>query len=117
MFSPSWFPSCVPRRGRAGGLPRRSWIAGTGGGAVIIVFDVGNTETTVGVFDGELRAHWRLTSGVVRTGDEYGALLTSLIRSADLSPVELEGAAIASVVPAVTAPLADACERWLRASV
>jgi type III pantothenate kinase len=84
---------------------------------VIIVFDVGNTETTVGVFDGELRAHWRLTSGVVRTGDEYGALLTSLIRSADLSPVELEGAAIASVVPAVTAPLADACERWLRASV
>ena len=84
---------------------------------MIIVFDVGNTETTVGVFDGELRAHWRITSGVVRTSDEYGALLTSLIRSADLSPTELEGAAIASVVPAVTAPLADACERWLRASV
>lgn len=84
---------------------------------MIIVFDVGNTETTVGVFDGELRAHWRITSGVVRTGDEYGALLTSLIRSADLSPAELEGAAIASVVPAVTTPLADACERWLRASV
>jgi type III pantothenate kinase len=84
---------------------------------VIIVFDVGNTETTVGIFDAELRAHWRITSGVVRTGDEYGALLTSLIRSADLSPTELEGAAIASVVPAVTAPLADACERWLRAAV
>jgi type III pantothenate kinase len=84
---------------------------------VIIVFDVGNTETTVGVFDGELRAHWRITSGVVRTSDEYGALLTSLIRSADLSPAELEGAAIASVVPAVTTPLTDACERWLRASV
>jgi type III pantothenate kinase len=84
---------------------------------VIIVFDVGNTETTVGVFDGELRAHWRITSGVVRTSDEYGALLTSLIRSAELSAAELGGAAIASVVPAVTTPLADACERWLRVSV
>ncbi|MGQ0715126.1 MAG: type III pantothenate kinase [Gemmatimonadaceae bacterium] len=85
---------------------------------MIIVFDVGNTETTIGVFEGErLRAHWRITSGLVRTADEYGVLVTTLVRSADLSPASLVGAAIGSVVPAVTAPLAEACERWLEASV
>ena len=85
---------------------------------MIIVFDVGNTETTVGVFDGEtLRAHWRITTGVVRTADEYGVLLTELVRSAGVSASSLGGASLGSVVPGVTGPLAEACERWLDAPV
>jgi type III pantothenate kinase len=85
---------------------------------VIIVFDVGNTETTIGVFDGEnLRAHWRITTGVVRTADEYGVLLVELVRSASVAPASLDGASIGSVVPGVTGPLAEACERWLDARV
>ena len=85
---------------------------------MIIVFDVGNTETTIGVFDGEtLRAHWRITTGVVRTADEYGVLLTELVRSANVATTSLDGASIGSVVPAVSGPLAEACERWLEASV
>jgi len=85
---------------------------------VIIVFDVGNTETTIGIFDGEaLRAHWRITTGVVRTADEYGVLLTELVRSAEVTPASLDGASIGSVVPGVTGPLAEACERWLDARV
>jgi type III pantothenate kinase len=85
---------------------------------VIIVFDVGNTETTIGVFDGDdLRAHWRIMTGVARTADEYGVLLTELVRSAKVPAKALDGAAIGSVVPGVTAPLAEACERWLDARV
>ena len=85
---------------------------------MIIVFDVGNTETTIGVFDGEdLRAHWRITTGVVRTADEYGVLLVELVRSASVPPASLDGASIGSVVPGVTGPLAEACERWLDARV
>jgi type III pantothenate kinase len=85
---------------------------------VIIVFDVGNTETTIGVFDGEdLRAHWRITTGVVRTADEYGVLLVELVRSASVPAASLDGASIGSVVPGVTGPLAEACERWLDARV
>ena len=85
---------------------------------MIIVFDVGNTETTVGVFDGEaLRAHWRITTGVVRTADEYGVLLTELARSANVPASSLSGASLGSVVPGVTGPLAEACERWLDAAV
>ena len=85
---------------------------------MIIVFDVGNTETTIGIFDGEsLRAHWRITTGVVRTADEYGVLLTDLVRSANVGATSLDGASIGSVVPGVTGPLAEACERWLEVSV
>jgi type III pantothenate kinase len=85
---------------------------------VIIVFDVGNTETTIGVFDrDDLRAHWRIMTGVPRTADEYGMLLTELVRSASISVTDLSGASIGSVVPGVTGPLAEACERWLRTRV
>lgn len=85
---------------------------------MIIVCDVGNTETTLGVFDGDtLRAHWRLTTGVTRTADEHGVLLTELVRSAGIAERAISGASIASVVPSITVPLAEACERWLGAAV
>lgn len=81
---------------------------------MILVFDIGNTETTVGVFDGDrLHAHWRLTTAVERTPDEIGLLLHDLLRAGDLERAQLTGAAIGSVVPAVTAPLVEACDRWL----
>ncbi|HEY9450059.1 MAG TPA: type III pantothenate kinase [Gemmatimonadaceae bacterium] len=82
---------------------------------MIVVFDVGNTETTIGVFDGaELRAHWRVMTDVARTSDEFGLLLCGLLRSGDVEPTALHGSVIGSVVPPITAPLAEACERWLR---
>ncbi|MEO7040482.1 MAG: type III pantothenate kinase [Gemmatimonadaceae bacterium] len=81
---------------------------------MILVFDIGNTETTVGVFDGDaLHSHWRLTTSVERTPDELGLLLHDLLRAAQLERSQVTGAAIGSVVPAVTAPLVEACDRWL----
>jgi type III pantothenate kinase len=83
---------------------------------VIIVFDVGNTETTIGLFDGaELGAHWRITTDVPRTGDELGVLLQSLLDGTGIDRARVSDASIGSVVPRVTAPLAEACERWLHA--
>jgi type III pantothenate kinase len=81
---------------------------------VILVFDVGNSETTIGLFDGEtLRAHWRVTTESARTHDEVGILLRSLLAADDISVTSLTGAAIASVVPPATGPLIEACVRWL----
>jgi type III pantothenate kinase len=81
---------------------------------VILAFDVGNTETTVGAFEGDvLRAHWRLTTAVERTPDELGLLLHELLRAGSLDQSIVHGAAIGSVVPSVTGPLTEACERWL----
>jgi type III pantothenate kinase len=82
---------------------------------VILVADVGNTETTLGVYERDaLRAHWRVMTDVPRTSDEFGLLLRQLLIDEGVNPTHIEGASIASVVPRVTAPLADACKRWLK---
>ena len=81
---------------------------------MILVFDVGNTETTVGLFDGDqLANHWRLTTDSSRTPDELGLVIATLLRAARVETGAISGAAIGSVVPPMTAPLAEACERWL----
>jgi type III pantothenate kinase len=79
---------------------------------MILVFDVGNTETTVGLFDGEaLRGHWRVTTDVNRTPDEIALLIRALLSSDGVDRAAIDRAAIGSVVPALTAPLAEACEQ------
>lgn len=83
---------------------------------MILVFDVGNTETTIGLFnDAELRGHWRIMTDVARTPDEFGVLLQTLITASDFKVASIEGAAIGSVVPSVTVPLSEACRTYLGA--
>ena len=81
---------------------------------MILVCDVGNTETTLGVYEGEtLSAHWRIMTDVPRTADEFGLLLRQLLIDEGIKPTHVSGACIASVVPRVTAPLTAACTAWL----
>jgi type III pantothenate kinase len=78
---------------------------------MVVVFDVGNSEITVGMFDGEeLVSHWRLTTAAQRTADELAILIRSITGTAFGTPVTAAGSAICSVVPAVTPMLAEACE-------
>jgi type III pantothenate kinase len=78
---------------------------------MIVVFDVGNSEITVGVFDGdELVSHWRLTTAAPRTADELALLIRSIVGTDLTSPGGVDGSAICSVVPAITPMLAEACE-------
>jgi len=84
---------------------------------MLLTFDVGNTETTLGLYDGsELRAHWRIITDVARTPDEFGVLLRGLLAGAEIPLRDVTGVAIGSVVPFVTAPLAEACRVSLRAT-
>ena len=84
---------------------------------MLLTFDVGNTETTLGLYDGaELRAHWRIMTDVARTADEFGVLLRGLLDGAEIALRDVTGVAIGSVVPPITAPLAEACRNWLPAT-
>jgi type III pantothenate kinase len=84
---------------------------------MILVFDVGNSETTIGLFTAEmLRAHWRIVTSVPRTADEYGVLIGNLLQRGGYETDRVDGVAIGSVVPAVTGPLLEACSRYLPAS-
>ena len=78
---------------------------------MILVFDVGNTETTVGLFEGaELRGHWRLSTDPSRTTDEIGLVLRGLLHAAGHPSSVVTGAAVGSVVPAVTPTFVDAAD-------
>src|SRR6185436_2903587 len=84
---------------------------------MILVFDVGNSETTIVLFNGEmLRGHWRFITSVPRTADEFGVLIKGLVQSSDYEISKIAGVAVGSVVPVVTAPLLEACARYLPAS-
>jgi type III pantothenate kinase len=66
---------------------------------MLLVVDVGNTNTVVGVYKGDaLVGHWRLETRKGRTADEYAAALHTLFGIAKL-PWELDGGMVATVVP------------------
>ena len=67
---------------------------------MLLVIDTGNTNTTLGVFEGErLVTHWRLTTARGRTVDEYGVYARNLFQLAGIDAAEIKAIAIASVVP------------------
>lgn len=69
---------------------------------MILTIDVGNTNITCGVFDGdEIAATFRITTKMPRTSDEYGMMLSNLLERNDIRPSDIEDAIICSVVPNV----------------
>ena len=53
---------------------------------MIFVFDVGNTNIVLGVYDGdELKYHWRVETNRNRTEDEFGMVVKSLFDDSGLS--------------------------------
>lgn len=67
---------------------------------MLLVLDVGNTNTTLGVYDGdELKHSWRLTSERHRTVDEYGIMCRTLLHLSGLESSVITGIAVSSVVP------------------
>lgn len=75
---------------------------------MLIAFDVGNTEITVGLFSGEkVVAHWRLTTHPDRTPDEWSVALGTLLMQGGHPARQVKAGVIASVAPAVTRPLAE----------
>ncbi|HEX9343265.1 MAG TPA: type III pantothenate kinase [Actinomycetota bacterium] len=81
---------------------------------MLLAIDVGNTEITIGVFDGDtLVQHWRAATVAERTADETALLLSGFLgqEGLDLS-TKISGVAVSSVVPAVTAALREMVRRY-----
>ncbi len=75
---------------------------------MLLVCDVGNTEATIGLADAErIVAHWRVTTNVSRTPHEFALMLRGLCDLESRDPAIVTGAAIGSVVPGITAALAE----------
>ncbi len=70
---------------------------------MLLALDIGNTETTVGLFAGDhLEGHWRLHTTPRRTPDEWASALTAYLTQAGHSTQEVRAAIVASVAPQIT---------------
>jgi type III pantothenate kinase len=95
---------------------------------MLLVLDVGNTNTVLGVFGpaGKVRtesddetqhyerliAHWRVATVQTSTVDEYGVLFRNLFSMASLEASGIHGIVISSVVPPLDAVLRQVCEQY-----
>jgi type III pantothenate kinase len=74
---------------------------------MILALDVGNTNVTIGLFEGAtLTRHWRLRTVHDQTADEWGILLRNLLSIGELHLDDVDGIIIASVVPPLDSTLA-----------
>lgn len=75
---------------------------------MLLTLDIGNTEITAGLFAGEaLEAHWRLTTRIDRTPDEWASAFHAFLAHAGRSPNEVRAVCLGSVAPAVTQSVTD----------
>jgi type III pantothenate kinase len=80
---------------------------------MLLVIDVGNSNTSLGVYRGsELVSHWRLTTNRARTVDEYGVHARNLFQLAGLDFKTINAIAIASVVPPLNYTLKTMSETY-----
>ena len=96
---------------------------------MLLVLDVGNTNTVLGVFArvaqdnpageqdqparyGQLVANWRVATVQTSTVDEYGVLFRNLFSMASLEVAGIHGIVISSVVPPLDPVLRHVCERY-----
>src|SRR5579863_10663515 len=80
---------------------------------MLLALDAGNTNITIGIFkNGEMKDHRRLRTVREQTSDEWGILLSSLLRFAALDPKALDGIIISSVVPPLDSALAEMAQRY-----
>ena len=60
---------------------------------MILTIDVGNTNITCGVFQGdEIAASFRITTKMPRTSDEYGMMLLNLLEQNDIPTAQIRDA-------------------------
>lgn len=82
---------------------------------MILVIDVSNTNTTLGVFDKAcLVANWRLSTLNNRTSDETGMLLRMLFVHSEVSIEDIEAVVVSSVVPNVMYSLLNGIKKYLQ---
>lgn len=78
---------------------------------MLLTLDVGNTQTAVGLFDGEtLVGHWRLTTNPDQTSDEMRLALRGVLSLGNFNSDDIHGVSISCVVPAILNPLREVAE-------
>jgi type III pantothenate kinase len=79
-----------------------------------LAIDIGNTNLTLGLYQGEmLGPRWRLATDHERMPDEYGLQILGLLEHVGVTPSDILGVCLASVVPPLTGRVVQACRLYL----
>ena len=82
---------------------------------MLLVLDVGNTNTVLGLYDkAKLRANWRVSTTKTQTVDEYGVLFRNLFAMDAIDAKQVSGIIISSVVPPIDSTLREVCEKYFK---
>jgi type III pantothenate kinase len=82
---------------------------------MLFVIDVGNTNTTLGVFEGrDLRAQWRLSTNREQTADEYGILTRNLFTLDGIRAEQIDGIMVSCVVPTLNPVIEEMARKYFR---
>ena len=80
---------------------------------MLAAFDIGNTNVTIGIFDGEqVRATWRIATDIERLPDEYAVTMLGLLDTEDIAPTDIDAGVMASVVPDLAPIFEQLCGRY-----
>ena len=80
---------------------------------MLLVIDVGNTNTVIGVFDGKkLLQDWRIRTDEKLTVDEYGILLKNLYSSSKITLRNIKDIVISCVVPPLLTTIEKLCKKY-----
>ena len=81
---------------------------------MLLAIDIGNTNTVLGVFDGEqVVDHWRMATVPDRTADELAVMLHGLLsRSSAFEEKDIDGIALCSTVPSALHEMRETCQRY-----
>jgi len=82
---------------------------------MLLVIDVGNTNTVMGVYDGRrLVKSWRIRTEKNTTEDEYNILMNSLFSGSEIKLKKIQRTIISCVVPPMVMILEDFCRKYLQ---
>src|SRR4051794_21827636 len=102
---------CWPGRRAASRASSRGKYAGSD--TMLLAIDGGDTNVTIGVFDGDRLGHnWRLAALREGPAHEPGVFVTRLFEQVHVPISSVDGIAVASVVPPLTRPMEEMCDRY-----
>jgi type III pantothenate kinase len=81
---------------------------------MLMTIDIGNTNISIGIYQGdELGPRWRVSTDHNRMPDEYGLQIDGLLKHENLTPDDISGICLASVVPPLNGIFLQACRKYL----
>lgn len=81
---------------------------------MLLAIDAGNTNITIGAFDGEdIVASFRMTTKTPRTSDEFGVMITGMLNNKNIAVKDIDAVIVACVVPNIIYSLSSAIVKYI----